>query len=137
MKSLLKIFLIIATLFASTFLLIRFTGTLSLEQIEAWLVQAKELSPVYVGAIVALLLFADLFIAIPTLTVAILAGYFLGHTYGAIAALTGIILAGVCGYVISRYYGEVILGFLLKDESKRHDAIGTFHKHGFVMILLS
>jgi len=137
MKSLLKIFLIIATLFASTFLLIKFTGILSLEQIEAWLTQAKELSPVYVGAIVALLLFADLFIAIPTLTVAILAGYFLGHTYGAIAALTGIILAGVCGYVISRYYGEAILGFLLKDESKRHDAIGTFQKHGFVMILLS
>lgn len=84
-----------------------------------------------------LLSFADLFIAMPTLTVAILAGYFLGHTYGALAALTGIILAGVCGYVISRYYGGVILGFLLKDVSQRNDAIETFQKHGFVMILLS
>lgn len=137
MRPLLKVLLIIATIFASTFLLIKFTGLLTIKQIEGWLTQAKELSPIYVGAIVALLLFADLFIAIPTLTVAILAGYFLGHTYGALAALTGIILAGICGHVISRYYGGVILGFLLKDESKRNDAIGTFQKHGFVMILLS
>lgn len=137
MIPLLKVFLIIATIFASTFLLIKFTGLLTIEQIEGWLTQAKELSPIYVGTIVALLLFADLFIAIPTLTVAILAGHFLGHTYGALSALTGIILAGICGYVISRYYGGVILGFLLKDERKRNDAIGTFQKHGFAMILLS
>ncbi|VAW52469.1 hypothetical protein MNBD_GAMMA06-1222 [hydrothermal vent metagenome] len=137
MRPLLKVFLIIATIFASTFLLIKFTGLLTMEQIEGWLTQAKELSPIYAGTIVALLLFADLFIAIPTLTVAILAGYFLGHIYGALAALTGTMLAGITGYAISRYYGGVILGFLLKDESKRNDAIGAFQKHGFVMILLS
>lgn len=137
MRPLLKVFLIIATIFASTFLLIKFTGVLTIEQIEGWLTQAKELSPIFVGVIVALLLFADLFIAIPTLPVTILAGYFLGHTYGALAALTGIILAGVCGHVISRSYGDAILGFLLKDENKRNDAIRTFQKHGFVMILLS
>ncbi|VAW97413.1 hypothetical protein MNBD_GAMMA21-2509 [hydrothermal vent metagenome] len=137
MRPLLNVFLIVATVFASTFLLIKFTGLLTIEQIEGWLTQAKESSPIYVGAIVALLLFSDLFIAIPTLTVAILAGYFLGHTYGALASLTGIVLAGISGYVISRYYGGAILGFLLKDESKRNDAINTFQKHGFVMILLS
>jgi len=137
MKSLLKVFLIIATCFAATFLLIKFTGILTLTQIEGWLLQAKELSPVYVGVIVALLLFADLFIAIPTLTVMILAGYFLGHSYGALAAFTGIMLAGICGYALSRYYGDFILGFLVKDESKRNDVISTFQEHGFVMILLS
>jgi len=137
MRPLLKVFIIIAAIFASTFLLIKFSGLLTIEQIEGWLTQAKELSPVYVGTIVVLLLFADLFIAIPTLTVAILAGYFLGHTYGSLAALAGITLAGIFGYVISRKYGGVILGFLLKDESKRSEAIETFQKHGFVMILLS
>lgn len=137
MKSLLKVFIIMAACFATTFLLVKFTGILTLEQIENWLMQAKELSPIYVGAIVVLLLFADLFIAIPTLTVIILAGYFLGHTYGALASFTGIMLAGVCGYALSRYYGDSILGFLVKDESKRNDAICTFQEHGFVMILLS
>ena len=99
--------------------------------------QAKALSPIYVGAVVALLLFADLFIAVPTLTVIILSGYFLGHAYGAFAALLGVILAGICGYTLSRYYGDAILGFLVKEQSKRDDAISTFKKHGVMMILLS
>lgn len=137
MKPLLKVFLIVASCFATTFLLIKFTGILTVEQIEGWLMQAKELSPLYVGSIVALLLFADLFIAVPTLTITILSGYFLGHVYGAVAALTGISLAGICGYALSYYYGNAILGFLVKDETKRKEAITAFQKHGFVMILLS
>lgn len=137
MKPLLKVLLIVASLFASTFLLVKFTGLLTIEQIEGWLIQAKELSPLYVGSIVAILLFADLFIAVPTLTITLLSGYFLGHIYGALAAFVGVLLAGVCGYVLSRYFGNNILSFLLKDESKRNEAIHTFQTHGFAMILLS
>lgn len=137
MKPLTKIFLIIAGCFAATFLLVRGTGILTVEQIESWLVKTQELSPIYVGILVALLLFADLFIAVPTLTVTLLSGYFLGHTYGAVSALSGVILAGVGGYTLSRYYGDTILGFLVKDEEKRNEAIMTFRKHGFMMILLS
>lgn len=137
MSALLKIILIIATCFASTFLLVKFTGVLSIEQIENWLVQAKELSPIYVGTLVVLLLFADLFIAVPTLTISILSGYFLGYTYGSISALTGIVLSGVCGYSLSRYYGDTMLQILVKDEDKRNEAISIFNKHGVVMILLS
>ncbi len=137
MKSLIKLFLIIAALFGSTFLIIKATGLLTVEQIEGWLTYAKSLSPVYVGGIVAALLFADLFIAVPTLTVTILSGYFLGHAYGAVAALIGLILAGVCGYVLSRRYGNSILKFLMKDDAKREEAVNAFNKHGFVSILLS
>jgi Uncharacterized conserved protein len=137
MKPLIKVFLIIAAFFAATFLPIKFIGILTVEQIEGWLIQARELSPIYVGTIVAALLFADLFIAIPTLTITILSGYFLGHIYGTVSALSGVILAGLCGYTLSRYYGDVILGFLVKDEDKRNDVITTFQKHGFMMILLS
>ena len=137
MKSLIKLLLIIATAFASTFIIIKSTGLLTVDQIEGWLIQAKELSPIYVGSIVALLLFADLFIAIPTLTITILSGYFLGHIYGAIAALSGTMLAGISGHVISRYYGNEIMGFLIKDEKKRREAISSFDKSGFVMILIS
>ena len=137
MKPLIKVILIIAAFFASTFLLLKSTGMLTVDQIEGWLMQAKELSPLYVGSLVALLLFADLFIAVPTLTVAILSGFFLGHVNGTIAALTGLTLAGVCGYVISGYYGNGILRSLLKNENERKETIQTFQKHGFVMILLS
>lgn len=137
MKPLLKVFFIVAGCFATTFLLIKFTGVLTVGQIEDWLIQAQKLSPFYVGSIVALLLFADLFIAVPTLTVTILSGYFLGYAYGATAAFTGMLSAGVCGYILSRYYGNAILGFLLKDNAKRNEAISTFQERGFVMILLS
>ncbi len=137
MKPLLKITLLIAVFFASTFLLIKFTGILTIEHIENWLMQAESLSPIYAGSLVALLLFADLFIAIPTLTVIILSGYFLGPVYGAIAALTGLMLAGICGYTLSRYYGDTIFNFLVRDEKKRSDATIAFQTHGFVMILLS
>lgn len=137
MKSLIKLFLIIAAVFASTFLVIKFTGLLTIDQIESWLLQAKDFSPLYAGSIVALLLFADLFIAIPTLTVIILSGYFLGNTYGAIAALIGTMLAGISGYAISRYYGNGIMAFLIKDEEKRKQAIDAFDRSGFAMITLS
>lgn len=137
MKPLLKIFFIIAAIFGSTFVIMKISGVLTLDQIEAWLTQAKELSPFYVGGMVTLLLFADLFIAIPTLTVSILSGYFLGHMYGAVAALLGVTLAGVSGYLLSYHYGDKILKFLIKDKEQRNEAVNTFNQHGFVMILLS
>ena len=83
------------------FLTLKTTRILSAEQIKMWLVEAKELSTIYVGVIILLLLFADLFIAIPTMTVITLSGYFLGFRYGASASIAGLILAGVSGYWLS------------------------------------
>ena len=115
----------------------KFTGVLSVEQIKELLEQAKNVSPLYVGGLIVALLFIDLFIAIPTLTTVIFAGYFLGFVLGAIFSIIGLILAGTVGYILSRYYGDKILLFLIKDDEKRVDAIETFNKHGFVTILLS
>ncbi len=137
MKHLLKVIIIIAALFALTFLLLKTTGVLSVEQIKMWLLSAKELSPMYVGGIVVLLLFSDLFIAIPTMTVITLAGYFLGFRYGAFASIIGLTLAGISGYWLSNFLGERIFDFLLKKENAREEAKETFRQHGLVMILLS
>ncbi len=137
MKPLITMMIAIAVFFLALLLIIKLTGVLTVEQIESWLHYAKTLSPVYVGSLVIILLVADLFIAVPTLTVTILAGYFLGHLYGAISALTGLILAGICGYVLSRYYGNTLFKLVIKDESKRHEAIAAFREHGFAMIVLS
>jgi len=137
MKQLIKVFLIIAAVFASTFLALKFTGILTMDQIENWLSQAKNTSPLYLGMIISTLLFADLFIAVPTLTIIILSGYFLGFIEGVIFSLTGILLAGVIGYILSRYYGDKILTFLIRDDMERAEVIKIFNRHGFVMILLS
>ncbi len=137
MKHIIKIIAIFAVFFTIIFLIIKFTGILTLDQIEGWLIQAKNLSPVYVGAIIVLLLFSDLFITVPTLTVISLSGYFLGYTYGALAAFIGIMSAGITGYLLSRYFGDVMLGIFVKKESERYEVINTFQQHGFVMIILS
>jgi len=137
MKQLIKVFLIIASVFASTFLAITFTGILTMDQIENWLSQAKNISPLYVGMIISTLLFADLFIAVPTLTIIILSGFFLGFIEGVIFSLTGVLLAGVAGYILSRYYGDKILTFLIRDDKERVEVIKIFNRHGFAMILLS
>ncbi|NRA19762.1 MAG: VTT domain-containing protein [Oceanospirillaceae bacterium] len=137
MKPLLKIILILITFFTSTLLIIKFTGVLNVTQIKDWLIAAQDLSPFYVGSLVALLLFADLFIAMPTLTVTILAGFFLGHLYGSIAALIGLISAGSCGYALSYRYGDKVFNFLLEKKTQREEAIASFQQHSVMMILLS
>lgn len=137
MKELIRVFLIIASIFAISFIIIKVTGILTLEDIEEYLQEAKDISPLYVGLLISFLLFADLFIAVPTLSIIILSGYFLGFMLGAVFSIIGVFLAGFTGYILSRYYGENILLFLIKEENKRLELIKTFNKHGFVMILLS
>ncbi|MBQ4862411.1 VTT domain-containing protein [Pseudoalteromonas sp. MMG013] len=137
MKSLLKVILILALFFASTFIVLKFTGIITVEKIQLWLDAAKSANLAYVMLIVVGLLFADLFIAVPTLTVITIGGYLLGPIYGAIASTVGLFLAGTCGYGVSRYYGHVLFHFLVKDPHKRDEVIALFNSHGPVMLLLS
>lgn len=137
MKHLIKVIIIIASFFALTFFLVNITGILSVEQIKIWLLHSKEFSPYYIGSIVVLLLFSDLFIAVPTLTVITLSGYFLGFQYGAIASFIGLTLAGITGYGLSYVLGDNIFSLLLKKEKARQEAKTTFRQHSFIMILLS
>ena len=87
MKTLLKVMLTIAAIFASTFVLGRVLGILTEENVRAWLELASTLSVLTVIAVVIGLLFIDLFIAVPTLTIVILGGYFLGFELGFMSAV--------------------------------------------------
>ena len=137
MKSLLKIMLVLALIFASTFIIAKVTGVLSVEKVEAFLTTAQSISPLYLAFAVIGLLFADLFIAVPTLTITILAGYFLGWTLGTAAALTGLYCAGLAGYFLSSKYGDNLVNLLIKDNEERERASHAFRSHGFVTILMS
>ena len=137
MKQLIRLIVIFAAIFGSTFLIAKLTGFLETDQITGWLVEAKESSSMLVGIIVTVLLAADLFIAVPTLSLTILSGYFLGFGWAIFYSLFGMILAGVVGYWLSRLFGERILCFLIKDQTKRNEVIASFERHGFTMILLS
>ena len=137
MKPLLKVMFVLALFFFSTFVVLKSTGVLSVERIRGWFEAAEQASPWAVGMVIGGLLFADLFVAVPTLTVMILGGYFLGAFYGATAAVVGILLAGLCGFGLSRVYGDRLLNYLIKDEEKRAEATEVFRAHGAGVILLS
>lgn len=137
MKELIKVILIVMLFFTTTFIIAKTTGFLSLEQIKGWFDQAKTAPPIYIISIVISLLFLDLFIAVPTLSLIMLAGYFLGYPLGLLASITGLMIAGCSGYLLSYIFGNRILKFLVKNDEKRDDIKLTFHKHAFIMILLS
>ena len=137
MRSMLKVLLVISLIFAATFLVMKSMGWLSVEQVAGWLTQASKLSPLTLAVIVITLLFLDLFIAMPTLTIIILSGYFLGYPLAAIVVFVGILLSALIGYVLSFYCGERLLCVLLKDDCKRCEAIAAFNANGAAMIILA
>ncbi len=136
MKELLKTGLILALFFASTFIVMKLFGILSVEDVKLWLEKASKIDYLYVSFAVVLLLFLDLFIAIPTLTITILAGYFLGFALGALSVFIGFMLSGVVGYFISRYYGLKLLQKIYKDPNKLNEMHHIFTKHGAVLLII-
>lgn len=137
MKPLLKVMLILGSLFALTFIAGRLLGILTVENVKEWLELAADIDPIWLAGTVILLLFIDLFVAVPTLTITILAGYFLGFPAGAAAAFAGMSAAAFCGYTISKVWGDRPIAFLVRDAADRKDMAETFQRNGPVMILLS
>ncbi|WP_114766678.1 TVP38/TMEM64 family protein [Vibrio rhodolitus] len=137
MAPLFKLMGIMALCFASTFILANAMGWLTLEQIEVWLTQANTLSITTVALVVIVLLFLDLFVAVPTLSIMMLGGYFAGVYVGGLAAFSGTLLAGVGGYVLSYLFGDKIVNVVVKDAQQRQDLREKFNRHGVLMILLS
>ncbi len=130
MKELIKVMLLLALLFAATFLLLKFTGVLTLDEIRELVGAAQRTAPIYLALIVILLLFADLFVAIPTMTIAMMAGYFLGWPLGAAAVISGFFVAGTTGYAISRRYGTGLLHRIYQDKDKLDEIHDAFSKLG-------
>lgn len=89
MKTLLKVMITIALIFASTFIMGRALDILTEDNARLWLETASMASAITVFAVVVGLLFIDLFVAVPTLTIVILGGFFLGFELGFWAAMTG------------------------------------------------
>ncbi len=137
MKPLLKVILVLTLVFATTFLIIRFSGVLTEDDIKIWLKAATNINPVYVVSVVVLLLVVDILIAVPTLTICLLSGYFLGFQLGGLSALIGLMAAGAIGYWMSRAFGEKILKIIISSKTKREEAKATFDQYGLIMILLS
>ncbi len=137
MKPLIKVMLILGSIFALTFVLGRVFGILTVENVRHWLELAQTVDPAWVMGTVIFLLFLDLFVAVPTLTITILAGFFLGFPLGATAAFTGMSLAALSGYAISRIWGDRAISLVVREQKDRIEMAQTFQKSGPTMIVLS
>lgn len=136
MKDLAKIMLVLALIFASTFIVVNATGLITIEGINEALIHAQQIHPEYLMAIVIGLLLSDLFIAIPTMTVSIMAGYFLGWPMGASATLIGLYSAGIAGYAISRIYGFRLLNHIYNDQQRLADIHRHYSEYGPVILII-
>jgi uncharacterized membrane protein YdjX (TVP38/TMEM64 family) len=137
MRQLILLALGLMAIFASIFIIIKLTGVLTLDDIKHWLNLAAEANPVAVALTIIILLTCDLFIAVPTLAVCILAGYFLGFFWGGIAASIGMLCTGTLGYWICYYYGPGLLQKIYQDEKKRQEIKQIFNQQGKKIILIS
>lgn len=137
MKLLIKSILILATIFTSTLLIIKFSGVLTVDDIKQ-LFQTLKSQPSYIlGGLIVLLLFVDLFIAVPTMTIIILAGYFIGFELAMFYTFIGLLSASLTGYFLSRKYGMKILDKLSSNEQQKIEMRELFNKHGVLVLVLS
>ena len=127
---------ILVLVFTLTLLAFKAFDVLSLDDIKAWLIQAQQWSPVWVGSLIILLLLVDLFIAVPTLSLTILSGFFLGFEWGFFYSSVGLLLAGSMGYVLSRYHGHKVLSWVCKDDAEQKSMIHLFQTLGPLSLLL-
>lgn len=137
MQALLKMILSLMSVFLVIFVALNTTGIVTLDKIQIWLENARQLSPVYVVTLVIALLLIDLLISVPTLALTLLSGFILGAGLGAAATITGLVISGSTGYWLSYRYGERYLNFVLKDPQEQHQAQQSFSQHGSTIIFFS
>ena len=136
MKALIKFVLLLGAFFTFTLVVFKLLGILSTEDIKTWLEYATTLSPALVGIIIVSLMMIDLFIAIPTLSLTILSGFFLGMELGVFYSCLGMLSAGTIGYVISRFHGDKLLRFVSKDDDQISEMKYLFNTFGPFSLML-
>lgn len=134
MKDLLRIGLILGLAFASTFLIIRAFGLLPDEGVIDWLQDLRALHPGWLMAGVIALLLLDLFIAVPTMTTILIAGWLLGPFLGGLTAATGLMLMGGIGYTLGRRLGRPVLRRLFKDDTRLSGIEAAFARNDLLTL---
>lgn len=136
MKDLLKTMFVLALLFASTFIMLNITGVLTIDSIQEGLQGIGTADPMIIAIVIIGLLLADLLIAVPTLTIAIFAGYFLGWMPGFVVVVLGFCSAGIASYSISRRYGWRLIRRIYQDEQRLNEIYDAFNRLGPLILVL-
>ena len=136
MKDLLKIALVLGLVFASTFVILQSTGLVTEEGMKTWFTNAQSVHPAWLVALVITLLVLDLFIAVPTMTTILLAGFLLGPWLGGAASALGLMMLGSTGYLLGRHYGRLIFFRLFKDKQRMSGVEEAFAKNDLLTLFV-
>lgn len=134
MKDLIRVALILAVGFASTFLIVQGFGLLPEDGVVRWLEGLRAVHPGWLMAGVVALLLLDLFVAVPTMTTILLAGWLLGPVLGGLTAGVGLMLLGTTGYVIGRVAGRPVLRRLFKEEARLDGIAEAFARNDLLTL---
>ena len=137
MKSLIRLYLIIISVFALIFLLVNVTGLLSVADIKSYLHQIQDADKLKVFIVVAVLLASDVFLSVPTILIVTYSGNILGFELGLLASTLGMMLSGIIAYALCRLSGNKMLQVLIKDPKQIDEVNGIFHKLGFGMLIIA
>ncbi len=137
MKSLIRLYLIIISVFALIFLLVNVTGLLSVADIKNYLHQIQDADKLQVFTVVAVLLASDVFLSVPTILIVTYSGNILGFEFGLLASTLGMMLSGIIAYTLCRLSGNKMLQVLIKDPKQIDEVNGIFHKLGFGMLIIA
>ncbi|TAG12546.1 MAG: DedA family protein [Rhodobacterales bacterium] len=118
MRDLIRIALVMALAFASTFLIAEATGILPEGDLLAWLEALREVDPRMLALAVIGMLVLDLFIAVPTMTTILLAGWLLGPWVGGLVSSVGLLLMGSTAYALGRGLGRRVLARLFQYDAR-------------------
>jgi uncharacterized membrane protein YdjX (TVP38/TMEM64 family) len=134
MKDLLKIAAVLAGGFAATFFLFERSGLITEAGIRDWLGWLDTLHRGWVVAMVVGLLMLDLFIAVPTMTTILLAGFVLGPVAGGLATSAGLLALGGTGYLLGRGFGRPFLLRLYKDPARLAAIEAAFARNDLLVL---
>jgi uncharacterized membrane protein YdjX (TVP38/TMEM64 family) len=137
MKLLIKIILLLAGIFTTTLLIIKFSGILTVDDIKESFLNLKSQPSYVLGSLIVFLLFIDLFIAVPTMSIIILSGYFLGFELALLYTSFGLLSASMTGYFLSKKYGNKVLDKLSSNKEQKLEMTTLFNKQGILVIILS
>ena len=138
MKSIMKVSLILFTIFSSSFALNLYFDIITISKVSDFL---KELGQsehfvLSVSLAVIVILALDSIFAIPTITTILMAGFLLGPLYGALAASTGVLLAGTICYLGGYYGGERFFKRILPSSEAQKLRV-WFQSYGGISLLLA
>jgi uncharacterized membrane protein YdjX (TVP38/TMEM64 family) len=136
MKDLIKVAVVLALAFASTFALIQGTGLITEEGVREFLARAHTVNPGWFVALVIGLLLIDLIVAVPTMTTILLAGYLLGPWLGGAASAVGLMLLGGTGYTLGFRFGRPVLARLFEDEERLTGIEQAFARNDLLVLFV-